>query len=109
MKCPKCGAKHKLEQWHCDWCREKLGVTPQADSPLDGMVRLRWIEIAPVETGWYWYKGGIYDEVVHVFERPGHHYLCIYGEPSGTGKREFVPVTKIGGQWAGPIQEPAAT
>lgn len=67
-----------------------------------------WIPV-PTEPGWYW----LYDELdtglnlVEVFKRPGHDYLAIAAEPTGSGKRDFHAVsamTKV--KWQGPIPIP---
>jgi hypothetical protein len=61
----------------------------------------------PTVEGWYWMNDqGSGIEVVRVFKRPGHDYLCIYGERY-MGKRDFVAVARTRFQWCGPLPLPA--
>ena len=61
----------------------------------------------PTEAGWYWlYMDGLLT-IEHVFTRPGHDYLAVQQPDIGLlGKRSFLAVAKIRGDWYGPIPKP---
>lgn len=72
---------------------------------------MRYTKNKPETPGWYWYVelGELRTNgtIVHVFMRPGHNYLCVQVEPQGFAtKRDFRPVHRMHGDWAGPIVEP---
>lgn len=90
-------------------CRCKMEEHPRGDWCRWDDVR--WTDKAPTEEGWYWLKwhwiDGSRKEIVEVFKRPGHDYLAIMNpDVCNHTKRDFLAVVKIGGQWAGPIQQP---
>jgi hypothetical protein len=70
---------------------------------------------APIEVGWYWMKlkeriadgfGTAVEQLIEVFRRPGHDYLCVQINPCDHVKRNFIDVRGIGAQWSGPIPRP---
>jgi hypothetical protein len=107
---------------NCDWSCERCGkdyamketdlysaakeALREHDSSASAQPRFTLDK--PTVEGWYWMNDqGSGIEVVRVFKRPGHDYLCIYGEPC-MGKRDFVAVARTQFQWCGPLPLPAA-
>ena len=78
--------------------REQL---PQLLADLDA-ANSGWTDKAPTEPGWYWCndpRDRI--SIKKVFIRPGHKYLAIWTEMDG-----YLSVSKLGCNWAGPINPP---
>jgi len=75
------------------------------------MAKLTWTNENPTEEGWYWIDINLFgeqiNEIVEVFYRPGHKYLCI-SDPNSCQhtKRNFIFIAKIPALWAGPIDKP---
>lgn len=98
--------KHNAAEW--------LGVPPlQASAPdgkgansLPAQAQGLLTGVTPTEPGYYWFG----DDVVQVFTRPGHSYLCIAGEPYGpSGKRDFVAIAQMpASKWSARIKRPDA-
>ena len=67
-----------------------------------------WTTDNPTIEGHYWIKSFYFDvDIVQVFKRPGHDYLCVVDPaPKTYEKRGFLAVSKLGAEWAGPINKP---
>jgi len=69
---------------------------------------LQYSKNIPTKEGYYWLLEGELEEIVEVFTRPGHKYLCIL-DPNATYKRNFLAVNNLPYLWAGPINKPLST
>jgi len=76
---------------------------------VERVAAMEWSNEPPKIAGWYWYTDGTFVSIEDVRPRPGHDYLAIAAPMEmlgASGKRDFIPVVRIRGQWAGPITPP---
>ena len=67
---------------------------------------MNWTTDKPTETGWYWINDFDTIEVIKVFKRPGHNYLCVYKNIRHFGSPDYIPINYMDCEWSGPIDEP---
>lgn len=67
-----------------------------------------WSEDIPKGPGYYWIRSHYFGEqVMEVFYRPGHKYLCIQNpEQDDDGPRDFIAISKLDAEWSDRIPKP---
>jgi hypothetical protein len=96
-------AADKLEEMATPfWVEYTMGRTPLAER-IKTLLCLKYSKEKPTEPGWYWYRRDEQDTpaVVHIYSS--------FGEPPDmtfTGNDRVWPLSRIFGEWAGPILPP---